>query len=178
MKGLRHPATILACVALFAALGGGVAAASGLITGKSIRNHSIPEGKLTRKAIKNLRGHKGPAGPQGPQGSAGATGAQGSTGPQGATGATGPAGVTSSQVVFATVTASVNGGTATATATCPSGKYLLGGAGNATTPMGQLTISANNPTSTSTTLNQGWTVSAKGDATHEATANAWAICTS
>ncbi len=63
MKALRHPATIVACVALFAALGGGVAIASGVISGKSIRNHSIPERKLTRKAIKKLRGQRGPAGP-------------------------------------------------------------------------------------------------------------------
>lgn len=67
MNGLRHPATVIALLALFVALGGGAAVASGLIPGKRIANHSIPEWKLTSRAIKNLRvGARGPAGPMGP----------------------------------------------------------------------------------------------------------------
>jgi hypothetical protein len=65
----NHPATVIAAVALFIALGGGAAAyASGLISGSQIKNHSIPAKKLTRSAIKSLRGKRGPAGPQGPGG--------------------------------------------------------------------------------------------------------------
>ena len=79
-KHLRHPATIIAALALFVALGGGAAWAGGLIPGARIKNHSIPTRKLTKRAIKALRGLPGSAGPQGP------------TGPQGLTGATGPAG--------------------------------------------------------------------------------------
>ena len=46
MKQLKHPATIIASVALFLALGGGaVAYASGLINGSQIKNHSIPAKK-------------------------------------------------------------------------------------------------------------------------------------
>lgn len=75
MKYLRHPATVIAAVALFVALGGGaVAYASGLISGSQIRNHSIPARKLTRAAIRSLhgkRGQRGPAGPAGPQGPGG-----------------------------------------------------------------------------------------------------------
>ncbi len=90
MKHLKHPATIIAAIALFAALGGGAAAyASGLIPGSRIKNHSIPAKKLTKKAIKSLRGKRGPAGPAGPAGPKGATGA---TGAKGATGPQGPAG--------------------------------------------------------------------------------------
>jgi hypothetical protein len=63
VKRTTHPATIIAALALFIALGGGTLAyASGLISGSRIKNHSISEKKLTRKAIKAL----------GPQGSNGA----------------------------------------------------------------------------------------------------------
>jgi hypothetical protein len=56
MRRLTHPATLIAAAALFLALGGGAAAyASGLISGSQIKNHSISEKKLTRKAIKALR---------------------------------------------------------------------------------------------------------------------------
>jgi hypothetical protein len=56
MKPLGHPATVIAALALFVALGGGAAAyASGLISGSQIKNHSIAEKKLTKKAIKALR---------------------------------------------------------------------------------------------------------------------------
>jgi hypothetical protein len=75
VKLLKHPATVIASVALFLALGGGAAAyASGLISGSQIRNHSIPAKKLTKRAIRSLhgkRGLRGPAGPTGPQGPGG-----------------------------------------------------------------------------------------------------------
>jgi hypothetical protein len=72
MRRLTHPATLIAAAALFLALGGGAAAyASGLISGSQIKNHSIPAKKLTKSAIKSLRGRRGPAGPKG------ATGPQG-----------------------------------------------------------------------------------------------------
>lgn len=81
MKHLKHPATIIAAVALFVALGGGtVAYASGLINGSKIKNHSISKKKLTNKAVKQLKGSRGPAGPAG---APGAPGAPGATGPQG-----------------------------------------------------------------------------------------------
>lgn len=73
-------------------------------------------------------GHSGPAGPAGPAGSAGAPG------PAGPAGATGPPGPTGSTVTSgAPVTQ--NGGQdtlATATATCPAGKVLLGGGAQVT----------------------------------------------
>jgi hypothetical protein len=81
MKALRHPATIIASLSLFVALGGG-AWASGLISGAQIKNHTIAEKKLTKKAIRALRGHRGATGPAGP---AGSPGPQGPTGPSSAT---------------------------------------------------------------------------------------------
>lgn len=75
MKHLRHPATVIATLALFVALGGGTAAyASGLISGSQIKNHSIPERKLTSGAIRALRGQRGPTGPTGPIGPVGPPG--------------------------------------------------------------------------------------------------------
>lgn len=76
MKHLKHPATLIAALALFVALGG-AAGAGVLMSGSSIRNHSIAEKKLTRRAIKSLHGRRGPAGHQG------ATGATGPAGPAG-----------------------------------------------------------------------------------------------
>jgi len=77
MKQLKHPATVIAALALFVALGGG-AWASGLISGANIRNHSIAATKLTRHAVKALHGRRGARGPAGPQGAAGAQGPAGS----------------------------------------------------------------------------------------------------
>lgn len=71
MKRLQHPATIVAMLALFVALSGGAALASGLISGSQIKNHSIAEKKLTRKAIKAL----------GPQGSNGVVATKAFAGP-------------------------------------------------------------------------------------------------
>lgn len=69
MSGLKHPATIIALIALFVALGSGAALADGLVSGRQIANHSIPEWKLTPRAIKSLRvGARGQAGPEGPAG--------------------------------------------------------------------------------------------------------------
>ena len=83
------PAFVISVIALFVALGGGAALASGLISGQQIINHSIPEKKLTAKAVKTLRGQRVPAGPQG---ATGATGPQGPEGTKGDTGPTGPQG--------------------------------------------------------------------------------------
>lgn len=83
------PAFVLAVVALFLGLSGGAALGSGLISGKRIANHSIPEKKLTAAAVKSLQGQQGPTGAQGPPG---AVGAQGPVGAKGDTGPMGPQG--------------------------------------------------------------------------------------
>ena len=81
VKFLKHPATVIATVALFVALGGGAAAyASGLINGSQIKNHSIPAKKLTKSAIQSLRGQRGPAGANGTPGAKGAKGDTGAPG--------------------------------------------------------------------------------------------------
>ena len=84
---------------------GGTAAASGLINGRSIVNHSITGAKLAKgsiqlsdlspaaqNALKGARGPQGPAGTNGANGKDGATGATGASGAKGALGDQGPAG--------------------------------------------------------------------------------------
>jgi len=83
MKFLKHPATAIAALALFVALGGGAAWASTLISGSQIKNHSIAAKKLTKSAIKSLRGQRGTTGVTGATGATGANGATGPTGPPG-----------------------------------------------------------------------------------------------
>jgi hypothetical protein len=93
------PASLLALVALFVALGG-VSYAAATIDGKSIQNNSIPGKKLKNKAITNKKVEPGtlaanrltPAaraslkGAQGQQGPAGQQGPPGLQGPQGPAG--------------------------------------------------------------------------------------------
>jgi hypothetical protein len=56
MKHFKHPATIIAAIALFAALSGGAGAAmTTLISGSQIKDGSIPEKKLESSAIKALQ---------------------------------------------------------------------------------------------------------------------------
>lgn len=96
MKHLKHPATIIAAVALFVAFGGGAAAyASGLINGSQIKNHSIAAKKLTKSAIKSLHGQRGARGATGATGPAGPTGPAGKDGTNGTNGAPGTPGFVS-----------------------------------------------------------------------------------
>lgn len=109
MNHLKHPATIIAAVALFVAIGGGTAAyASGLISGSQIKNHSIPAKKLTKSAIKSLHGRRGPAGPRGPQG------------------VQGPVGPSSATSTFTSGSVNIGGGDTTlASLALPAGSYLV-----------------------------------------------------
>jgi hypothetical protein len=91
------PAVFISLLALFFALGGGAAVASGLISGKQIADHSIAERKLTGRAIKALHGSRGPAGPQGATGDPGPMGPQGPQGPQGPEGPEGPGAISINQ---------------------------------------------------------------------------------
>jgi hypothetical protein len=115
---------MIASLALFVALGGTAAFASGLISGAQIKDHTIPAKKLTNSAIKSLRGQRGPAGQTGATGPAGATGASGPQGPSGPAGTAGIAQVTS---VLSTPTTIPGNSVDTAVATCPAGSTVVGG---------------------------------------------------
>jgi hypothetical protein len=131
MKYLKHPATVLAALALFVALGGGAAAyASGLISGSQIKNHSIAEKKLTNAAIAALRGQRGPrgfAGPTGPTGAAGPAGPAGSVGPAGPAGADGPPGPVALVYANSGAHSLPSGQTTTQQVACPDGSFAVGG---------------------------------------------------
>jgi hypothetical protein len=56
MRHFKHPATVIALIALFAALSGGAGAAmTKLISGSQIKKGSIPENRLKPSAIKDLQ---------------------------------------------------------------------------------------------------------------------------
>jgi hypothetical protein len=116
MRHLKHPATIVSMVALFAALSGGAIAGT-LISGSQIKNHSISAKKLTALAVRQLRGHRGPAGPMG---APGADGAPGVFSTSNVTQVSGPV----------SVQCPAGGGACdvgSSVATCPSGSVVLGG---------------------------------------------------
>jgi hypothetical protein len=71
----------IAMLALFLVLGGSSYAAATAINGKSIKPNSIPKNRLTKTAIRQLKGNRGAQGAQGAQGARGATGLQGPAGP-------------------------------------------------------------------------------------------------
>ncbi len=99
-RRLPRPSTVLASIAVFAALAGTATAASslidgkeikrGTITGKQIKNKSLALNKLAPAAVSKLQGAAGPRGPEGPRGE---TGARGEAGAKGETGPQGPAGI-------------------------------------------------------------------------------------
>ena len=84
----QSPATVVAMLALFVALGGtAIAAGNAVITGKQIKNNSITGADVKNKSLtpKDFKGSvRGARGPAGPTGATGATGPQGAVGPPGA----------------------------------------------------------------------------------------------
>jgi hypothetical protein len=58
MKRHISPATVIATVALFVALGGSSLAAANYIDGASIKPNSIPANRLTQSAVIELRGNR------------------------------------------------------------------------------------------------------------------------
>jgi hypothetical protein len=96
---------VVAAIALFLAIGGSAAAASGMFSGSQIEPNSIPLNRLSGDARQALnqagprgqqgsQGDDGQTGDRGKQGADGDRGAAGSKGETGATGATGATGLT------------------------------------------------------------------------------------
>ena len=101
---------------------------------------SVTLGAVGPTGPQGPKGDTGAAGPIGPSGAPGATGAPGAAGAPGATGATGSTGPTGPagsgtaaggiagyEIVNSYTLTVPNGGITNATATCPTGKVLLGG---------------------------------------------------
>jgi hypothetical protein len=118
--------SIITAIILAAVISGSAGAASLLIDGKKLKNHSVPVTKLTASAVRSLRGHSGPQGIQGPQGTEGAQGIQGTQGPQGVPGPPGLSGYVGGTASDSTVSVAA-GAQGTAHSWCPAGTQALGG---------------------------------------------------
>lgn len=86
--GARNQGVVSDQVACHAAKAG---AASLLIDGHKLKNHSVPATKVTAGAVQSLRGQRGPRGAQGIQGEQGEQGEQGAPGLSGYVSGTGGA---------------------------------------------------------------------------------------
>jgi hypothetical protein len=117
----------IALLALFLVLGGSSYAAATAINGKSIKPNSIPKNRLTKTAIKQLKGNRGLRGLQGARGATGAQGVQGVQGPPG------PQGIISTGAFSGTFTTDPPDSTwdfigSTTTAATAAGQGLVGSA--------------------------------------------------
>jgi len=122
----RHRITsahVIALIALFVALGGGAYAAFKLprnsVGTKQLRRGAVTPPKLSRAALKELKGATGPRGPQGKTGKAGPKGAKGE---KGDTGPTGPSDIYAAGAAAGSLSGSY---TQVASITVPAGDYLL-----------------------------------------------------
>jgi hypothetical protein len=125
---LRHrpsASMVIACLALFVALGGvGYAAATidsgdivnNSVKSKDIKNRGIATKDLSRKAVAALKGQKGD---------------KGDTGATGATGAPGAPGATNVVVRQSRDGSASSGGVVQADVSCAAGEALVGGGGGA-----------------------------------------------
>jgi hypothetical protein len=120
-KGIRQRLTfanVVACIALFVALGSGAYAATQLpknsVGSKQIKKNAVNSAKVKDRSLQAIDFKEGqlPAGPQGPKGDTGAPGAAGAT----------------SVVARRTVEPGIGNNTqATTTADCEAGEHLVGG---------------------------------------------------
>jgi hypothetical protein len=161
------PATIIASVALIAALSG-TAVASSLITGAQVqngslsgldlrngsvggidvvngslttldlRNHTVQAVDLAPSALKAIAGAPGAAGAQGPAGPPGPPGAPGQVGQQGAPGLAGLEIVTLESVNTSANTKQLN-------VSCPGSKKVVGGGANLNGAEGDVALDESNP---------------------------------
>lgn len=137
------PALIVACLALFVALGGTGYAAMRLprnsVGAHQLRKGAVTAPKLGRSAIKMLQhklGKRGPRGAQGAQGAPGSPGATGAVGPQGSPGAPGATKVVAR---YGNVQSGPTGGVSFAS--CQAGETVTGGGWDFTTePAGSTTF--------------------------------------
>ena len=134
--------SIITAIIVAAIISGSAGAASLLIDGSKLKDHSVPATKLTASAVRSLHGQRGPRGAQGIQGIQGAQGAQGIQGVQGATGPPGLSGYVSGTGTSATVSVAA-GAEGTASSWCPAGTQPLGGGYfSETAPSSLRTVSA------------------------------------
>jgi hypothetical protein len=123
----RRPSvsSVVALLALFFALGGSaIAAHHYLITSMS---------QIKPSVLRSLHGKAGSPGPQGPVGPQGLGGPQG---PAGAQGPSGPSNLSALTIVEGPKNSIAAGTAEVSVATCPSGKHVVSGGGNAISAYG------------------------------------------
>jgi Collagen triple helix repeat (20 copies) len=194
----RRHSTVVAYLALFAALGGSAYAAvtvtgknikDGTITGRDVKNRSLGTTKLSATAVGSLTGSRGPAGPEGPQGPQGPRGAQGpagpigETGPKGDSGPGGPAGPVGpvgpqgpkgvSGWEYRTAAMSIPADQQRGwSVNCLNGKKALGGGVTTDTLTSSTRIFQDGPAGQAT----GWAVAVRNEFTTTITYYAWVLC--
>jgi hypothetical protein len=141
-----------------------------------------PRGKRGLRGLRGLRGPAGPPGADGATGAAGPAGPAGAAGAAGQNGAQGAPGLSGVQIVQTDAPTVITGlaSSATATASCPAGKKVLGGGVEfVQLAPGTITsapvVEATKPVSTEP---QGWTGTLRAGATEDWTARVYAICAS
>jgi hypothetical protein len=167
-----QPATVIACVALLAALAGTSYAAGVLPAGSvgtaQLKNNAVVSSKVKDHSLlardfkagqlpAGPRGAQGPAGPAGAAGPAGPTGASGPQGPRGNDGAQGPPGGLSSlqyvSAAFGPFPAHTQYGREVS---CPSGQHAIGGGVlSESATAGQQAINSSYPSDGTNTGNDG-----------------------
>ena len=184
----RHT-TVVAYLALFAALGGSAYAAvtvtgkqiqDGTITGKDVKNRSLATAKLSKGAIASLSGDRGPAGPQGAPGPQGMPGEQGlpgpigETGPQGPQGIQGPAGISEIEYKVSGGVSVPKDHTVGDQVDC-NGKNVLGG-GVAQFPSGAPMRVVSSAPGGPNGNSSGWSVQVHNEGGSNFSAYTWAVC--
>ena len=128
--------SIITAIIVAGVIAGSAGAASLLIDGHKLKDHSVPVTKLTASAVRSLHGQRGPQGAQGIQGDQGDQGDQGIPGPPGLSGYVGGTGTSATVSVAA-------GAEGTASSWCPAGTQPLGGGYfSQTAPSSLRTVSA------------------------------------
>jgi hypothetical protein len=159
------PAMIVACIALFAAMGG---------TGYAAGQFAHRATATASKAKRGPRGKRGPAGPQGVQGVPGARGPigpAGPIGPKGDRGETGPAGPVELRYVEGPTVTVAAGGKETEQVFCPSGFHDTGGG-----MIGQASFGFN-IASSAPSGNNAWIVDVENITGSTQKFNAYVVCT-
>lgn len=178
----RRPqaSTVIAGVALFAALGGSATAATLIsgkdiknasITGKDVKNRSLGTKELTKSTVKSLRGKAGPQGAKGATGNTGPAGTPGTAGAPGAPGAT--------NVVVRTASTDVNNNTTgILNADCNPGEKATGGGFRTLNATGFQTFNSRPNPLTAGATPTGWHVEARNTTGAEAALDAFVVCSS
>jgi hypothetical protein len=180
----RRHTTVVAYLALFAALGGSAYAAvtvtgknikDGTVSGRDVKNRSLGKAELSPSAVSSLLGDRGPAGPQGPAGPKGPQGEPGLPGAPGETGPQGPSGLTGIEYRVSSGASVPKDQTIGDQVNCTSGKSVLGG-GVAHYPYGSPARVVSSAPGGANGDSTGWSVQVHNQGGNAFNSYTWAVC--